>query len=461
MSGFMTESEAIAEIARLDLKRIECAVSDFTSIPRGKILGTDLFLSRREVRMASFLVGITVTCNEPDRMYTHFVPRTMPDIRYVPDWRTFAVDPLAQVPTGTVLCDATGSFDSPLGETMDCAGLLPRTILKRILQRLSDAGYTSRVAPELEFALVAVTDHGPSRTLRPAPGRAGKLAHEEPTAESLSLEAAHGQAPYFDAMWAACEQLRIPITGFAHEATAGQYEVNFAPGEPLAQADAVFRFKNLARELGRRHGFTATFLAKPYPNDTGSGMHWHLSLQDKAGNNPFATKKGQPSDAMRHFIGGWQRSIRGAAAIYAPYANSYFRFLDPDASPSSADWSGDNRAVAFRIPDSDAANLRLENRLPGADINPYLLLAVMLGAGLVGLRQGLDPTEPIVGLPGKGTGPKLPMSLPEALDALETCPILASVLGQPFIDLYGMVKRAEVIEQEDPAFTLRTLLTRA
>jgi glutamine synthetase len=277
----------------------------------------------------------------------------------------------------------------------------------------------------------------------------------------MSLEAAHGQAPYFDALWAACEQLRIPITGFAHEATAGQYEVNFDPGEPLAQADAVFRFKSLARELGRRHGMTATFLAKPYPQDTGSGMHWHLSLQDKTGGNPFATKDGRPSKAMRQFIGGWQKSIRGATAIYAPFANSYFRFSDPDASPSSADWSGDNRAVAFRIPDSDTANLRLENRLPGADINPYLVLAVMLGAGLEGLRQGPDPTEPIAGLPGKGIGPQLPMSLPEALEAFEKCPILASVLGRQFIDLYGMVKHSEAAEQEDPGFTLRSLLTRA
>jgi glutamine synthetase len=407
------------------------------------------------------LVGITVTCNEPDRMYTDFVPRTMPDIRFVPDWRTFAVDPIAQVPTGTVLCDATGSFASPLGETMDCAGLLPRTILKRVVQRLADAGYTARVAPELEFALVAVTGEGPSRTLRPAPGFAGKIAHEEPTAESFSLEAAHGQAPYFDALWAACEQLRIPITGFAHEASAGQYEVNFAPGEPVAQADAVFRFKSLARELGRRHGFTATFIAKPYAEDTGSGMHWHVSLQDKTGNNPFAASDGSPSDVLRQFIGGWQKSIQGAAAIYAPFANSYFRFSKPDSSPSSVDWSGDNRAAAFRVPDSDTANLRLENRLPGADINPYLVLAVMLGTGLEGLRQRLNPTEPIAGLPGKGTGPQLPMSLPEALAAFETCPILASVLGQQFIDLYGMVKRAEIIEQEDPSFTLRTLLTRA
>ncbi|HEY5597519.1 MAG TPA: glutamine synthetase family protein [Kiloniellales bacterium] len=457
----MTESEAIAEIARLDLKRIECAVSDFTSIPRGKILDTKLFLARPELRLASFVLGITVTCTEPHRLYTDFVPRSMPDVRFLPDWGTFAVNPIAPVPTGTFLCDASGSFQSPRGETMDCAGLMPRTILRRVLRRLADAGLTARVAPELEFALVTVTDDGQAQTLRPAPGCAGAIPHQEPSAESLSLEAAHAQAPFFDALWAACEHLCIPITGYAHEASAGQYEVNFAPAEPLAQADAVFRFKNLARELGRRHGMIATFLAKPYPDDTGSGMHWHLSLKDKSGANPFADRDGRPSDAMRHFIGGWQKAVRGGAAIYAPFANSYFRFVAPDASPASADWSGDNRAVAFRIPDSDAANLRLENRLPGADANPYLTLAVMLGTGLEGMRQGLAPTAPIAGVPGKGAGPQLPRSVSEALDAFEACPILAAVFGRQFIDLFSMVKRFEVTEQNEPSFTIRNLLTRA
>jgi glutamine synthetase len=297
--------------------------------------------------------------------------------------------------------------------------------------------------------------------LLPALGCAGPVPHVEASAESFSLEAAHGQAPFFDALWAACEALRIPITGFAHEAAAGQYEVNFAHGEPLAQADAVFRFKSLTRELGRRHGITATFLAKPYPDDTGAGMHWHVSLQDRHGRNAFAGGDGQPSETLRHFVGGWQASVRGATAIYAPYVNSYVRYAAPDSSPASADWSGDNRGVAIRIPHSDTANLRLENRLPGADVNPYLALAVMLGAGLEGLRQRLEPTAPVTGVPKSGSGPQLPKALPEALAALDTCPILAAVLGRPFLDLYGMVKQFELTEQADPAFTNRHLLTRA
>lgn len=454
----MTENDVVGEITRNDLKRVECAVSDFTSVPRGKVFDAKFFLSQRELRLAAFFLGITVTCREPDRLYTDIVPRTMPDVRFLPDWDTFAVDPTCQVATGTLLCDASGTFMSPLGEEVDCAGLWPRTVLKRVLKRLSDAGFAALVAPELEFALVTFADDRQVTGLMPAQGLAGKVPHVERSADSFSLEAARGQAPFFDALWAACECLRIPITGYAHEAGAGQYEVNFAPADPLAQADAVFRFKSLARVLGRQHGFTTTFLAKPYPHDTGAGMHWHVSLKDKLGNNPFAATAGQSAAALRQFVGGWQKSVRGATAIYAPYENSYLRYSAPDASPVSASWSYDNRAAAFRVPHSDAANSRIENRLPGADINPYLVLAVMLGTGLEGIQRRLDASEPAIGVPN---GPQIPKSLPESLDALDVCPILAAVLGRQFIEVFTMVKRFELAEQESLRFTYDHLLTRA
>ncbi len=233
-------------------------------------------------------------------------------------------------------------------------------------------------------------------------------------------------------------------------------------GEPLAQADAVFRFKRLAREFARRHGCLATFMAKPYADEPGTGMHWHVSLSDRAGHNAFTADDGSAHPRMAHFIGGWQASAPGAMAVLAPYAHSYLRIRRPDASPTHADWGHDDRTVAFRIPQSNPANRRLEHRLPGGDANPYLTLALMLGTGLMGMEQQLEPRSARNAAAASTRSAALPEDLGEALTALQGCPLLGEVFGAGFIALYAMVKRHELTEQAaDADFALRHLLGRS
>ena len=457
-----TAAEALAWLEDNGIRRVELVFADLTSVARGKILSTASFVETLGAKMPSLLLGLTVTGGEPKAVFERIFPQTFPDMALHPDWNTLVRDPLAKVPTASILCDIEARFMAADGRReVNVAELSPRQLLKQMLNRLSSAGYRARVAPELEFFLIH-PERNVDGSLRVAHGMSGSVPHVESSHDLASAETAASFAPFFDDLWAACEEQGIPITGYGHESAIGQYEVKFGPGEPLAQADAVFRFKRLTRELARRHGCQATFMAKPYLNEPGTGMHWHISLSDAEGNNPFTAADGSAHQRLRHFIGGWQASVRGAMAILAPYAHSYVRLQRPDAAPASIEWGYDNRTVAFRIPHSDPANRRLEHRLPGGDANPYLSLALMIGAGLIGMQQRLEPGPEVSDRPAISAAGGLPLNLTQALDEWERCPIMREAFGAPFIELYTLIKRHELSEQDaDPDFARKHLLDRS
>jgi glutamine synthetase len=250
-------------------------------------------------------------------------------------------------------------------------------------------------------------------------------------------------------LFEACRAQGIPVSGHAHEAAYTQYEVNFRPGEPLAQADAVFRFKRLARAAAAASGFIATFAPKPFLDEPGTGMHWHFSLQHRAGAlpgeppahaNAFAHPDGRDRATLGAFIAGLQRHADAAMAFFAPSDMAYDRIALSNASPSSASWGREDRGVAFRIPHSSAGNRRIENRLPGGDANPYLVVAATLGLGLAGIEQGLQPEA-------EHAGAMLPRSLPAACDALERSDALRALFGDPLVELFVAIKRHESAER--------------
>lgn len=456
------QAEGLEWMARNGIRRVETVFPDLAGLARGKIQSAELFRASPGARMPAFLLGVTVTGAEPPDVFARVIPPSLPDMALVPDWRSLVVDPLATVPTVSLICDVAGRFPAPDGaHEIDVATLAPRALLREEIARLDACGLRARVAPELEFFLVH-DQRDANGGLRAAHGMSGSVPWVEEVHDLASAEALQSFGPFFDALWSACEAQRIPICGYGHESAMGQYEVNFMPGEPLAMADAVFRFKRLARELARRHGCHATFMAKPYADEPGTGMHWHVSLADAAGRNPFSDAQGGEDASLGHFVAGWQASVQGASALFAPYAHSFERLRRPDAAPASAHWGYDDRSVAFRVPHADAANRRLEHRLPGGDANPYLILAMMLGAGRIGLRDRLQPLPPrVTGAPADGGAP-LPMEQVAALAALARCAIAREVLGEPFIALYAMVKRHEhVAHCAEPDFALRHLLGRS
>lgn len=449
MTSSTDPRQLLAEaLAPLGVHRVECAMADFSSLARGKLVSRDEFLSLGGCKLPSVLLGMGITGGAPSDIFGTVLPKGYSDVMLVPDLETLVQRP-GRPGEATVLCEPRGGWYSEhLGREVDSAELSPRGALRRVMAAYAEAGLQAMVAPELELFLLQ-RDPAPGSTLvtsakawPDAPGR-------ESACEQYSLERSTQFDPYFDELYAACEQLSIPITGHLHEAALSQFEVNFKPGAPLAQADAVFRFKRVAREIAQRHGFLASFAAKPFEDQPGTGMHWHFSVQrtqgDLAWPHLFANPDGSSTPALAHFIGGLQAHVPGAMALLAPYDMSFDRIVMSDASPTHADWADEDRHAAFRIPASGPQARRVENRLPGGDVNPYLAVALTMGLGLSGLRAAQAART------GRDEAMRLPRSLPDALDALLGSAAAREWLGDPLVELYVAIKRQEHHERQSQA----------
>ena len=452
---------------------VECAVGDFTSVARGKSVGPADFVGMAGCRFPSVVFGLTLTAGEPEAVFGPLLPASYLDVSLVPDLATLCAQP-GRAGAATVICEPVGPLRAErYGRTICASELSPRAALRRVLARLERAGLVATVAPELELFLVDRRELDGQVSLRAPASREGAPARER-ACEAYSLERTGHFADYFDALFAACHLQGIPVCGHAHEAAYSQYEVNFLPGEPLAQADAVFRFKRLARQAAARFGFLATFAPKPFLDQPGTGMHWHFSLHDSPARsasspqgahagplgsgralggegdgesgshtNAFAHPDGRDRPALGGFIGGLQRHADAAMAFFAPHDMAFDRIRLSNASPSSASWGHDDRAVAFRLPQASAQNRRIENRLPGGDANPYLTVAATLGLGLAGIAQGLEPEG--------GAGVALPTTLAQACDALEASALMRELFGDPLVDLFVALKRHESAERHAAA----------
>ena len=192
----------------------------------------------------------------------------------------------------------------------------------------------------------------------------------------------------------------------------------------------------------------ATFLAKPMAEEAGSALHIHQSVVDKSGQNIFSTKSGEPSELFYGFLGGLQRYMPDAMLLFAPYVNSYRRFLNPWSSPVNLAWAIDNRTVGLRVPDSDPDNRRIENRLAGSDVNPYLAIAGTLACGYLGMMEGSKPTKATKGS-AYGEDFSLHRHIYVATDALRESNAMRSMLGETFVDLYCNLKDDEYKEFQE------------
>ena len=192
------------------------------------------------------------------------------------------------------------------------------------------------------------------------------------------------------------ESQGLEIDTLIHEEGAGQLEINLRHGDPIELADQVFMFKRTIREAALKHDTYATFMAKPIQGQPGSAMHIHQSVVDKkTGNNVFTAEDGTETDAFFHFIGGMQKHVPNALVMFAPYVNSYRRLTQAASAPVNNKWGYDNRTTAFRVPRSDPAARRVENRIPSSDANPYLALAASLACGLIGITNKIKPDAPV------------------------------------------------------------------
>lgn len=414
---------------------IECLVPDLTGVARGKILPREKFTEDRGMRLPQVTVAMSVTGQFPeDGPYYDVIDPTDRDMQLRPDPSTVRIVPWAIDPTAQVIHDC---FDHE-GKLIPYA---PRSVLRKVCDLYAAEGWNPVVAPELEFYLTARNTDA-NTPLRPPIGRSGRA---ETSRQAYSIDAVNEFDPLFEDIYAYCEQMGLNVDTLIHEVGAGQMEINFFHAHPLGLADEVFFFKRTVREAAMRHDMYATFMAKPIAGEPGSAMHIHQSVVDKAGRNVFSKPDGTPSDAFYHYIGGLQKYTPAAMALLAPYVNSYRRLSRFTAAPINIEWGYDNRTVGIRSPISTPEARRLENRVIGADANPYIAMAVTLACGYLGMKNKIKPKDEM-----KGDAYLTPFSLPrgqsDALDLLRKETDLHEVLGKEFVTVYSEIKEIEFDE---------------
>jgi len=315
----------------------------------------------------------------------------------------------------------------------------PRHALVAILDRYAAHGWSVMAATELEFMLLDVSASQPQPPLNPLTGR--RLSDEA----ILSMTELDCFDAFFTELYQSCAEMGLPAQTAISEGGIGQFEINLNHQDALRCADDTWLFKMLVRGLARKHGFAATFMAKPYPQDAGNGMHVHFSVTDTEGRNVFDDGGPDGSDALRAAVAGGLAAMPGSTLIFAPHGNSYTRLVPGSHAPTGACWAYENRTTAIRIPGGAFTARRIEHRVAGGDINPYLMLAAVLGAALIGIEDAMIPPAPITGNAYEVEGlPQLAPNWNAAIAAFETDPFIALICPTDLIRCMAMTKRQEI-----------------
>lgn len=328
----------------------------------------------------------------------------------------------------------------------------PRHRLAAILQRFQELRLTPVVAIELEFYFLDPVRTATGAVQPPPLPLAGRRDRRTQINSMTDLD--EYSAVLAD-ISAACQAQGVPSGTALAEYGPGQFEVNLQhSNNALGACDEAIRFKRLVRAVAIRHGMEATFMPKPYRDMAGSGAHIHVSLLDDNGRNVFADEDPQGSPILRHAIGGLAQHMGDSMFLFAPTANSYRRYRSESYVPLNPNWAVNNRGVALRIPVSNADNRRIEHRVAGADVNPYLLAAAVLGGIHSGITRQLDPGPPLSGNAYRERVTTLPITWPEAALACERSAFIAEYFGADFQKLFVTTRRGELQEFESHITTL-------
>jgi glutamine synthetase len=313
----------------------------------------------------------------------------------------------------------------------------PRHALSAVLARYAARGWEVFAATELEFTLVDPSGKSLKTIRDPRSGRRMKAPG------ILSLGQMDAFDEFLSALYAAGDAMGIPVESAISEAGIGQFELTLHHQSALRAADDTWLFKTLITGLARRHGYVATFMAKPFDTDSGNGMHMHFSVLDRDGNNVFDDGTPRGSDVLRSAVAGCLAAMPASTLIFAPHANSYARLVPGAHAPTGAGWGYENRTAALRIPGGAGAARRIEHRVAGGDINPYLTFAAILGAAITGIDDAMTPPDPIAGNAYEADLPQLAADWESAIDLFEADPLIARIFPADLIANLVMTKRQE------------------
>lgn len=353
----------------------------------------------------------------------------LPDIRVRPDLAT-----LKTIPWEDGVASCLGEACEPGSDELCREG--PRDVLRRAVGRLGELGLRPVAGPEFEYYLCEPDPSSPIgwRRYEDAPGNVYTAGRKGDPDGHLLRTLRH------------LRDLGLGVTMGNHEFGGGQFEINLHHSGALDAADRAFRFKAAVQEIARTEGRLATFMAKPFNDQDGSGFHVHLSCLDADGRNVFdGAEPDGLSETAHHAIGGVLEHAPALAALLNPTVNSYKRFGPDSLAPWLIDWGLDNRSAMVRIPPERGAASRLEVRLGDASANPYLGVAGLLAAVYLGVRDKASCPPPLEGYGyDAARAPVLPGELPAALDALAADQALIDVLGERFVTAFLAYKRDEV-----------------
>lgn len=318
----------------------------------------------------------------------------------------------------------------------------PRHILRTVIERLEAEGLTPVVAVELEFSLLDVSG------AKPRAANALATGHRRADNQVYGLRELEDFKPLFDDLYAACDAQDIPLESAITEYAPGQYELTLRhKADALRAADEAVMYKRAVKGVAVRHGLEASFMAKPFAGEAGNGMHLHVSMATRHGDNAFASDDPQGTLQLRHAIGGMKAALADSMAIFAPNANSYRRFKANSYAPVAPTWGVNNRTVSLRIPAGPPLSRHVEHRVCGADANPYLAVAAVLAAMHNGIKNRIDPGPAVVGNgydEGAAGAVRLPNNWAAANETFAASALMNDYLGARFVRNYAIVKGVEM-----------------
>lgn len=404
-----------------DVAAVDIVLTDAHGIGRGKMIRrhevTALFTEGRGMPASLFAQDVS-----GDDVAAALAPDGGGDSRVWPVAGTLGLNPATG--RGVVLVTM---FDAKGPHACD-----PRAALMAQIARAKAAGFHPMGAMELEFYLLDKTRDDQGR-VQPAPyPLTGRISNQTHT---MSVDELDEMSPFLEAVYAGAKSLNLPMETVISEYAAGQFEFTLRYGDLARAADDIVLAKRLIRATARRFDMEACFMAKPFGDRSGSGMHLHLSLADDQGRNLFADgADGALSPLMLSAIGGIRAVMADTMLVMAPFLNSWRRFANVIYSPASTAWGREDRNVALRIPDSAAKSRHFEHRIAGVDANPYLIAAVTLGCALDGILAKTDVNI---------QAPPLPNSWQAAIDGFANSDAMRRILGAELHQGFAAIKSAE------------------
>jgi len=321
----------------------------------------------------------------------------------------------------------------------------PRYVLERSLEPLKKMGLKTVMATEFEFYLLDGKTDRPTKRVSRVPG----IGRPQPGPQVYHPDDLWDIENFLNDLNDVCEAQHIPAGTTISEFAPGQFEINLEHvDDPVLACDHGVLLKRAIKAVARQHGFVACFMAKPFEEDSGSGMHIHMSLVDRNGKNYFSQGKEKMASApfsarLRHAVGGLAKTMAEATAIFAPNANSYRRLRPEMFAPVEPNWGANHRNVALRIPVSDEKNLRFEHRTSGADANPYLVTAAIAAGVHYGLKNKCDPGRMVEEGEKITLKRKIPNRWDTAIDKFARSKILPQYLGEDYCRVYAQNRRSE------------------